>query len=235
MKRTDSRKRNPNLWRIGIPVLLSVVVVVLAGLLAWSLISHNGPSKDSSAPTAQQSTSSAPQKVTRSLSGLSADQDRKNALAAAQNILNIASVSPKAPNDAKSRVAALENGDTSVISTKLPSTIRFVDAFASDDILKSSTYSSLIAMSSYLGDAGKIKPVSDTAYHDVFVDTEAGIAQVPLAAFTESSAPLALEMVYADGGWKLSPYSLLTSVKLSAMLTGSTGTATAAPTAPATK
>lgn len=58
-----------------------------------------------------------------------------------------------------------------------------------------------------------LNPVSnDTQY--VYLDETTRIAQVPLDYFTGVGGAVSMELVYVDGQWKLSPYSLLQSIQL---------------------
>lgn len=58
-----------------------------------------------------------------------------------------------------------------------------------------------------------LNPVStDTQY--VYLDKTTRIAQIPLDYYTGAGGAVSLEMVYVDGQWKLSPYSLLQSIQL---------------------
>lgn len=58
-----------------------------------------------------------------------------------------------------------------------------------------------------------LNPVStDTQY--VYLDETTRIAQIPLDYYTGAGGAVSLEMVYVDGQWKLSPYSLLQSIQL---------------------
>ena len=58
-----------------------------------------------------------------------------------------------------------------------------------------------------------LNPVSnDTQY--VYLDETTRIAQVPLDYYTGVGGAVSMELVYVDGQWKLSPYSLLQSIQL---------------------
>ena len=58
-----------------------------------------------------------------------------------------------------------------------------------------------------------LNPVSnDTQY--VYLDETTRIAQVPIDYYTGVGGAVSMELVYVDGQWKLSPYSLLQSIQL---------------------
>ena len=48
----------------------------------------------------------------------------------------------------------------------------------------------------------------------IYLDETTRIAQVPLEYYTGSGGAVSLEMVYVDGQWKLSPYSLIQAIQL---------------------
>ena len=58
-----------------------------------------------------------------------------------------------------------------------------------------------------------LNPVSNDIQY-VYLDETTRIAQVPLDYFTGVGGAVSMELVYVDGQWKLSPYSLLQSIQL---------------------
>ena len=157
------------------------------------------------------------EKVQKSISGKSLEQDKKDALAAAQSILEASAVSP-GDKTIKERVEALDEGDTSVVDPSLTEKIRFVGEFAEDEGLQHTTYQALITLSSYTNPDGTVSPISEDIWKQVHVDQEAGIAYVPISAFYGPGASFSIELVYTEDGWKMAPYSLLDIVNLSAIL-----------------
>lgn len=157
------------------------------------------------------------EKVQKSISGKSLEQDKKDALSAAQSILEASAVSP-GDKTIKERVEALDEGDTSVVDPSLTEKIRFVGEFAEDEGLQHTTYQALITLSSYTNPDGTVSPISEDIWKQVHVDQEAGIAYVPISAFYGPGASFSIELVYTEDGWKMAPYSLLDIVNLSAIL-----------------
>lgn len=204
-------RRNRKFWSI-----VAIGFLLTAILAAWVTYGITKFSENSS--TANVAASA--QKIDRAVTGKTADEDRKAALATATDILNL---SGNSPTGAKfdERLQSLDSGDVKVIDPELTKLIRFQDLFSDSNDMKNNTYQSLITMSTLIKNStgsSEIKPSSDTMWKNVYVDSEMGIAFVPLAIYAGPSSSFSMEMVYVDGGWKLAPYSLLDSVKLSAKL-----------------
>lgn len=196
--------------------LAAIGLLIVAILSAWITYGVTKTSENSS--SAAPATSA--QKVDRAVSGKTADEDRKAALSAATDVLNLSGNSPTGAKF-EDRLNSLDAGDTKVIDPELTKTIRFTDVFLDSDEMKNNTYQSLITLSTLIRNstgATEIAPTSDTMWKNVYVDSELGTAFVPLAIFAGPSSSFSMEMVYVDGSWKLAPYSLLDSVKLSAKL-----------------
>lgn len=157
------------------------------------------------------------EKVQQSVSGKSVEEDKKAALSSAQSILLNAGKSPDGKNT-EDRVMALDKGDTSVVNDELKSKMRFKGNFETDEVLQNTTYQSLIILSSYLEEPGKVEPISEDVWEEVYLDQEAGIAFVPVSAFYGPGASFSFELVYTDGEWKLAPYSLLNIINFSSTL-----------------
>lgn len=207
-----------NIWI----AILSLVVILLIG---WTA-SLGGFSKNTSSNTTNANPTSGNEAVTqenRSVSGKTENEDKQDALKAAENVLNTSGVSPTGAS-VEDRVTALDNNDFSVIDKSLPNLMRFKGQFATDQELQASSYQALITLNHYIAKDGKVNVISDDMWQNVYVDQEAGIAYVPISVFFGQGSAFSLEMVYSDGEWKLAPYSLLDIVRLSASLqTGSSG------------
>ena len=52
----------------------------------------------------------------------------------------------------------------------------------------------------------------------IYLDKETNTAQIPINIFTGTYGSISFEMVYINNQWRLSPYSLLESVSLSAQI-----------------
>lgn len=209
---------------LGSPLLLGLVSLVLTLVVVCVVLVVQVSNSGNASPT-PTSTSTSVEKVQRSLSGKSADEDRKDALTSAQNLLNLAAKSPTGAN-MEARLQALSKGDTSVLDPELVKQVRLVDMFADNATMSANAYQALVTLTGYLNENGKgVAPVSENSWKMVFVDSQAGTAYVPLSAFYQKGIVFSLEMVYVDGTWQFSPYSLLDLVRLSALLQ-STGNST---------
>lgn len=204
-------RSNRKFWSIAV-----IGFLIIGVLIAWVVYGISQASESS----ANESSTTSTQKVERSLTGKSIDEDRKDALAAATDVLNLSGNSPTGENFSE-RLKALDAGDSKVVDPELVKAIRFKDVFAESNEMKNNTYQSLITLSTLIKNATEsdtIAPTSDTMWKNVYMDTELGTAFVPMTIYSGPSSSFSMEMVYVDGGWKLAPYSLLDSVKLSAKL-----------------
>lgn len=184
-----------------------------------------------STPTPSPTAAEVPIKTGKT--GLSLVQDQKNALAAAQVLLQEAGKDPQKLGISR-RIAALDDNDLSQVTSTLPSLVRFPSQATPG--LRAETYQALISLYGVLtrgGDVARhpVKAISPSAFSTVFLDSQLGVAYVPLDAFTGKQTAFSLQMVWVDGEWKLAPYSLLETVRLSATLAASGTAATPSPTA----
>lgn len=193
--------------------VLSMVIVVLVVLLVAFAVPKVNNSNDNTGTNVSQ--------VERSVSGKTKEEDQKDAMAAAQTLLDAAN-DYDGKKTLEERLNAITDGDDSVADVKgMKSHIRFAGDFASDKELQTASIQSIITLASHLKNSdGKVEPLSTGSYNYVFLDGEIGVAFVPVSVFTKDSA-FSLEMVYDRGEWKLAPYSLLDIVRLSAVLSGS--------------
>lgn len=154
--------------------------------------------------------------VERTLTGKNDDQNRKDALSTATFILN---ESLKSDLKFEDRMEKLDSGDNSSISKELQDKLRFIDIFEDTKSLQANTYQSLITLSTVItmaNDSEEILPVSENAWAAVYIDSETGNAFVPMSIYSETNSGFSLHLIYDGKDWKLSPYSLIDSVKLSA-------------------
>lgn len=193
--------------------VLSMVIVVLVVLLIAFAVPKVSSNDNNTGTNVSQ--------VERSVSGKTKEEDQKAAIAAAKALLDAAN-EYDGKKTLEERLNAIADGDDSVADIKgMKSHIRFAGDFASDEELQTASIQSIITLASHLKNSdGKIEPLSTGGYNYVFLDSEIGVAFVPVSVFTENSA-FSLEMVYDQGEWKLAPYSLLDIVRLSAVLSES--------------
>lgn len=202
-------------------IVLVIAVVVILGLVWGGVALAGGFNTDNGSETPNNTNETVTsEKVEKTVSGKTIDEDRKDALNAATEILNLAN-GPSDGDEFSSILTKLDEGDLSVVDESLDSKIRFTDIYADSNDLKANVYQALITFSSLIKkttDTEEIKPASDTLWKEVFVDSELGIAQVPMTVYMGQQASFAMEMVYVDGQWQLAPYSLIEQIKLSASM-----------------
>lgn len=207
--------------KIALSILAALIVITLGigGYFAFSTYSSNN--EESNKDTSQNSDNSntddsKTEKVEKSVTGKSANEDRQDALKAAGEILTLAAKTEKDMTP-EERAKKIDEGDMSVVDKDLAKKIRLADVYSEDD-MKANVYQALIAMTKYIAVDGKVSPVSENSWQSVYVDSEIGVAYVPLSTFYDNGTVFSFEMVYVDGEWKFAPYSFMDIVKLSASL-----------------
>lgn len=203
-RKTESEKK-PNRFRVVAYVAVALIVLALA-YFAYSIysgsVNESDSTLDENAPVEQSD---------RSLSGESAEQDRADAVQAAYEIIAEAQT---VDGDVEETLAAIDSGDRSGIPEGLYESIHMVDAFEQDEELENVAYQSVIAVSNLMID-GEVE-ILDGAEAQVYLDQETGIAEVPLLVFNGIDSNFTFTMVYVDDEWKLAPYSLIESIRMSA-------------------
>lgn len=187
------------------PLILAAFIVVVVIAAAFTVGRFTAPSL-STVPQTETT------QVEKSVSGNSLEGDQKAAMLAAQTLL----ASAATDGDYQERMSEVESGDMSSIPDEMKNGVYLSKSMDSDGA-RSSTYQSLIALNGLMIE-GEVKPTSKDAVSAIQVDSANGIAYVPLGVFTGTDVPFSFEMVYVDGEWKLSPYSLLQSIKMSSAL-----------------
>lgn len=186
-------------------MLLAFFIVVVVVGAAFAIGRFTAPALS----TVDDSTTT---QVTKTVTGESIATDQKNALAAAQSLLTNSATD----GDYQARMAEIESGDTSSIPKEVVDGIHLSDSMEGEGA-RGSTYQSLVALNALMI-KGEAKVATKDAASAVQVDSENGIAYVPLGAFTGTDVPFSFEMVYVDGEWKLAPYSLLQSIQMSSAI-----------------
>lgn len=195
-----------------IKICILVISVITALIIVWTGVALNHSDKDVS----KSDTS------TRSLTGKSVTQDRKDATAAVTELLNLAGKTPNKMT-AQQRLTRLDSQDYSVMDPGVASRVHLPDNAPAE--LRAQSYQALVTMDALLVARTKsatITPLAADGYQRVFVDQNAGTAFVPLSIYAGSQAAFSFEMTYLDGRWQLAPYSLVDAVKLSAALSPNT-------------
>lgn len=207
--RTEIQKKN-----LKIKIITGALIVTLIILIATIFINLSGDTnKDSNASTNNDKI--ATEKVRRSVTGKTSEEDKKDAMNAAAAILKEAAKNPSGEKDLAKRLTAIEQGDKNAVSSDLEKMIRW-DGFNDDmflDVRKVNTLQALVALSANLEkEKVDFKPKNNKAWQSVFLDQGAGYAVVPLTVFRDGGI-FEFNMVYTDDGWKLAPRQLLKDVE----------------------
>lgn len=197
---------------LPLAILVAVALVLLAAVGGYQLGSQRASDSD---PTSQPPVNV--DQVDRSVSGLSPEEDRRDATEAAYDLLNAAEIEGDEAA-VMTQLEAIDSGDFSGLSEEFVDGFHLVDVFQSDQQLESVAYQSVIAFRflAFEDDAPSM-PEDEVIQQSVYIDSELGIAQVPVGMFLGSPAPFSFEMVYVDGEWKLSPYTFIELINLSAL------------------
>lgn len=194
-------------------VVFSVLIAV--GVIAGLFAVANSVGKANELPEAE--------KVTRSLSGKTLAEDRQDAISSVSTLLKDTNA-PKTIAEAGDTIGELEKGDYSSLAPGFQDHIRYYDAYKENKDFQSEVAMSVYSVAALAKEAksGEITPDESLA-GTVRVDQETGIAQVPIDIFTGKDSPVAFEMIYVDGGWKLEPHSFSSYIRLSAALQANSG------------
>lgn len=185
-------------------------LLVAVGLIAGLFAVANSVGKANEVPESQ--------KITRSLSGKTVAQDRADAISAAGALLT-ATNAPKTISEAGDTIGQLEKDDFSSLSPSFPNRVRYYDAYVDNKDFQAEVAMSIYSVAALAKEANGGKIVADESLSGtVRVDQETGIAQVPIDIFTGKESPIAFEMVYVDGSWKLEPHSFSSYIRISALL-----------------
>lgn len=155
------------------------------------------------------------EKIVRSLSGQTLAQDRSDAIDAVAALLK-ATNAPATIAEAGDTIGQLEAGDFSGLASDFSDRIRYYDAYADNPEFQAQVAMSVYSLAAVAKQAkgGEIQ-ADQSLSGQVRVDQETGIAQVPIDIFTGGDSPVAFQMVYVDGEWKLEPHTLTTYIVLS--------------------
>ena len=196
------KSKRPFPWGIVCTVVVFLAILGLLGFYAYS----NSQGKPNGSATITQ------EKVNRSLTGKSVEDDKKDALDSLTRLLNEASTNEGNYQD---RARQIESGDYSSLPEGWKDKVS-----APTDQDKASAWEALIVlnanMKEFFKNNGELKPVSDSALNHVVVNQEAGVAHIPGSVFLGSDVPMSFDMVYVDGRWVLDPFNLVQDILQSA-------------------
>lgn len=141
---------------------------------------------------------------------------KEGALEAATNMLKSFANDPSGNTSIEDRIKGIDKDKKidGYVSDTAKSYLYLKD-FMDKEEGYTTTSMTMLAIVSSLNEIGNknLDPVtSDVQY--IYLDETTRIAQVPLEYYTGSGSAVSLEMVYVDGQWKLSPYSLIQAIQL---------------------
>lgn len=210
----------------GHRITIIVAILIIISLLTFIIVS-NFKSENDTNNTKNQSVEEQIEKGTlKKLSGKEEDENRKDAVNAAKDLLNKAN-EYDGNLTVQQRLEQLEKGkdvDKIIDKKEVDKRLHLIDIYNTDGI-KINIYQALITIGNYITtsyDLNKqnngVLDLNKDSWKKAFVDNKNGIAYVPMNVFYDGESPFSFEMVYNNGEWQLAPYSLLEAIKLSALM-----------------
>lgn len=201
------KKRGVRVTPLTRIVFVVLIVLALIGSIVAVAISIG---KANELPESEQ--------ITRSLSGKTVAEDRADAIASVEAFLN-ATNAPKTIAEAGDTIGELEQGDFSSFAPDFADRVRYYDAYEDNPDFQAEVAMSIYSIAALGKEAKGGEIVADGSLSGtVRVDQETGIAQVPIDIFTGKESPIAFQMIYVDGEWKLEPHTFSSYIRLSALL-----------------
>jgi len=210
--RTTKQKQD-----LKIKILIGILIAFLIITIGLIFLVINGVNKDSvvkdNSESSPASSSQQVDQISRTLSGKTVEEDKKDAVESIRRIIEEAAKNPSNKPDLMSQVDAIDKAEDGVVTAYLKSMIR-TDGF--DPITKNirtvNTLQSLVVVADAVKDEkGKVNLVQDDAWNQAFVDQEAGYALVPLTVF-HSTGAFDFHMVYVEGKWEFAPKTFIDDV-----------------------
>lgn len=193
------------------PILIAIGISVIIILGIWILIAIlSSPTK---AVVGEEVVTV--EKIEYSSSGNSREEDIEELISTTQTLFQ--NITKATEGDFNKTAYAIEGGDFSVLPKDVKNKFRFVGEFEYPKN-KSIAYQSVLAL------AANIEPINEDfsivpgAEQGVFLDSEAGVAAVPITIFTGINNGFFLEWVWVDDEWLFNPYPTIQSSILAANL-----------------
>lgn len=122
------------------------------------------------------------------------------------------------------RLDALEEGEDiyKVLRPETIAKIYFEEKFGADEYNRQATASTILVQAKLASEMNEDLEPLFTLYDEIIMLDEKRLnAQIPLDVIVGVSTGYAFEMVYVDKEWKLNPYSIIMSMKLSELILNS--------------
>lgn len=211
--RTDAA-RKARIKIIGI-LVGAVALILMIGLIVVVLTWSTDSSKEEKPAKTEQVVG---ERVERTVSGKTIEEDQKAAVKSVTEVFELALISPTKASDAD-RLEALDKGDFSVLDEKFIESLHFPEAATEEQ--KINSYQSVIVIATTIKNTNtkkEITPYAIDSWQMTQADPLVGIVYVPMNVFMGKGSFFTFEMVFIDDEWKLAPYTLVDSVRLSAVL-----------------
>lgn len=113
-----------------------------------------------------------------------------------------------------------KNNDLNSIINKDSLNWIYLTDFMNNEDVQRTTIQILLSFIQQMKNNGNkdLNPIYTDYENIIYLDKETNTAQIPINIFTGTYGSISFEMVYINNQWRLSPYSLLESVSLSAQI-----------------
>lgn len=203
-------KSKKGTWKNIAIVLLLVTSIMLGALLLTQ--------RSTGVQTTNDTPSNEVSKITRSVSGATEEEDV--AAVVGQSVLLMKESIAAQPDGLEAAVISINEGDLSSLPEELTEMVRTPGSLA-ETANQVMAYQSILAVAKNIQDVNPSFGLVSGTNSTVLVDSEAGVAFVPLTVFTGNNNGFYLEWVLIDDSWVLNPYSLIQSSILAANLSES--------------
>ena len=175
-------------------------------------------SSTSSSSESTSSSSSSKSEADKTSSSDAKNMTRQNAVDAATQLLKAVQKAPDGKMSEADRIKALKNNTDpkTLVGQDAWDKIYLSDFMGSDKRGAKLTAQALLNVVSSIESSGNnnLTPSQMDYNGAVYLDTKTKTAYVPLNLYTNASTNISLEMIYVDGQWKLSPFSLISEISI---------------------
>lgn len=160
------------------------------------------------------------EKVQYSVSGKSAEEDKKDAVNALKEIL-ISAHKSKENKGLEERLKEIDNDNYNDVDSKVIHAFYWADGLDKREDVRKNAIQGLVTIGYLVDNKGlKFEPQTKDINSVVYLDQKTGRAYIPASVFLGPSNGASIEMIYNDETkeWKIDPYSFVETLRLSAKL-----------------
>lgn len=200
---------NKSLFFYIFGAILMIVIII------WGVIIFIDSKDINNSEPAPQETPIVLEKIVKTVSGKSVEEDRKEILNNLSDLLLQASHNPD-NKSLEELLLELDRENFSFLENSEITGIKLTDE--NNKYEKISAYQALLVFSSLIlaeDPTTSFEPTNTMFLDNVVIDQEVGIAFVPLSIYTKSSNIFTLQFVYHNNEWKFYPATVLETIYIS--------------------